>query len=76
MYESMKRDLPGGLRARRAESPQGAHPTVKAVEGGVEVEPEPQAVHLQEHLRQEQPQEHKLCIVWGRREQHSPQLHC
>lgn len=39
---------------------------VKAVKGGVEVEPWSQAVHLQEHLSQEQSKEKELCIVWNR----------
>ena len=49
----------------RTEQRRGTDAAVEAVEGGVEVEPKAEAVHLQEHLRQEQPQEHKLCIVWG-----------
>lgn len=39
------------------------HPKVKAVEGGVEVIPSSEAVHLQSHLRQKQPQKHKLRRV-------------
>ena len=43
---------------------EGTDAAVKAVEGGVEVEAWAQAVHLQEHLCQEQRQEQELCIVW------------
>lgn len=40
---------------------------VEAVEGRVEVETWPQAVHLQKHLSEEQSEEQKLCIVWNHR---------
>lgn len=36
---------------------------VEAVEGGVEIKTWAQAVHLKEHLSQEQSEEQKLCIV-------------
>lgn len=39
------------------------HPAVEAVERGVEIEPEAQAVDFQEHFSQKQTQENKLCIV-------------
>lgn len=43
---------------------EGPHPTVKAVERRVEVEPETETIHFQKHLSQKQPEENKLCIVW------------
>lgn len=39
------------------------HPEVEAVEGGPEVAPGPQAIHLQGHLCEEETQENKLCKV-------------
>lgn len=39
------------------------HPKIEAVEGGPEVAPGPQAVHLQGHLCEEETQENKLCKV-------------
>ena len=39
------------------------HPKIEAVEGGSEVAPGPQAVHLQGHLCEEETQENKLCKV-------------
>lgn len=48
------------------------HPKVEAVEGGVEVVPGPQAVHLEGHLSEEETQEDKLCRVCA----HSAERHC
>lgn len=39
------------------------HPEIEAVEGGPEVAPGPQAIHLQGHLCEEETQENKLCKV-------------
>lgn len=42
---------------------QFTHPKIEAVEGGPEVAPGPQAIHLQGHLCEEETQENKLCKV-------------
>lgn len=47
--------------------PMATYPAVKAVEGRMEVQAWPHAIHLQGHLQEEEPKEQELCIVWKRK---------
>lgn len=47
--------------------PVATYPAVKAVEGRMEVQAWPHAIHLQGHLQEEEPKEQELCIVWKRK---------
>ena len=37
---------------------------VEPVEGRLEVDPRAERVHLDQHFRDEQPEEHEFCVVW------------
>ena len=39
------------------------HDAVEAVEGRLEVDPRAERVHPDDHLRNEQAEEHKLCVI-------------
>ncbi|TNN59700.1 hypothetical protein EYF80_030071 [Liparis tanakae] len=60
--EEQEDKRPVSLREQSGKG-DSTYPKIKAVEGGVEIIPGSEAVHLQGHLGQEQPQEHELGRV-------------